>query len=84
MNWEESSEFLSEQMKNLLEKLLQLTPKNRLSAREILKHPVINEYFGERSTIEETIQKIKETEPPVTPQLDDPEDLLYFETPSDI
>jgi len=84
VNWEESSEFLSEEMKNLLEKLLQLDPKIRPSAREILNHPVINVYFGERSTIEETIQSIKEAEPPVTPQLSDPEDLLYFETPSDL
>lgn len=66
-------------MKNLLQKLLQLTPNDRLSAREILQHPVINEYFGERSTLEETIQKVKDAEPPVTPELDDPEDLLYFQ-----
>ena len=79
MDWEEASEFLSEQMKNLLQKLLQLTPNDRLSAGEILQHPVINEYFGERSTLEETIQKVKDTEPPVTPELDDPEDLLYFQ-----
>ena len=84
VNWEESSEFLSKEMKNLLEKLLQLDPKKRLAAREILNHPVINVYFGERSTIEETIQSIKETEPPVVPQLSDPEDLLYFETSSDL
>jgi serine/threonine protein kinase len=71
-------------MKNLLEKLLQLDPKIRPTAREILNHPVINVYFGARSTIEGTIQSIKETEPPVVPQLSDPEDLLYFETPSDL
>ena len=71
-------------MKNLLRELLQLDPKIRPTAREILNHPAINVYFVERSTIEETIQSIKEAEPPVVPQLSDPEDLLYFETPSDL